>query len=319
MTGTSGFIGTNLCEAFHSSRRYDIIGVDSREPRERWSGVEYVALDLTNREGLQQVVRRFGPQMIVHLAAQARVEPSLSDPIGTYRANVVGTINLLEAASRLDGGLDRFVYASSETVYGPADTYPTKEDVPLRPLSAYASSKAACEMLVRNAHGIRSIILRSAMGYGPRSNPSEQVVAKFLAKALRDEPILFPTGLPENLHPTRDVNYVGNYVEAVARAINSGVEGTFNVGSGEEVSVLDLARRIVSLVGSGSIRFDPRFAYRPGEAGLRTWLDTRRAEAAFGYRPAVQLTEGLRRTLAWLREHPGYFGSEKIPAIRMAH
>ncbi len=317
VTGSSGFIGTSFCERFQRRNGFEIVGVDVVEPRERFGGVEYVVLDLGDRKGVRRLVGRYEPDVIVHLAAQARVEPSLVDPAGTYQTNMVSTVNLIEAAIEQDQ-LDRFVYASSETVYGPADTYPTPEDAPLRPCSPYAASKAACELLVRNANGLPHLILRSAMGYGPRSNPREQVVAKFIVKALSDEPIRFPQGLPESQHPTRDINHVQNYLEAMERGLAEDVRGTFNVGSGQETSILCLARQIVELAGSGSLEFDSAYAYRPGEVGLRTWLDTRKAEATFGYRPKVSLDEGLRATLAWYEEHPDDWSSPQraVPAPR---
>ena len=303
VTGSSGFIGTNFCERFGNSRSNDVVGVDCREAEEKFSGVEYARVDLRNRVAVRELLNDFEPEVIVHLAAQARVDPSLTDPIGTYDRNVLATVNLLDAALAVSRQLECFVYASSETVYGPSDRYPTLETVALRPQSAYAASKAASEFLVRNANGLPHVILRSAMGYGPRSNPQEQVVAKFLRKALRGESILFPNGVPLQLHPTRDINHVQNYLDALEKVIRAGVEGTFNVGSGEETSILDLAYRIVDIVGSGSVKFDSHFRYRPGEVGLRTWLDISRAREAFGYEPRVSLSEGLRGTRDWLLGH----------------
>ena len=316
VTGSSGFIGTNVCERFRRSSQYELVGVDCREPKETFPGIEYVSGDLRDREAVRELVLDREPEVIVHLAAQARVEPSLVDPIGTYDRNVLATVNLLDAALALPRKLECFFYASSETVYGLSDRYPTPEDASLRPQSAYAASKAACELLVRNVNGLPHLIFRSAMGYGPRSNPREQVVAKFIAKALSDEPIRFPRGLAKSQHPTRDINHVQNYLDAMEKALAASARGTYNVGSGQETSILDLAKRIVELARSGSLAFDPTYAYRPGEVGLRTWLDTRKAEAAFGYRPRVSLDEGLRATLAWYGYHPDYWSSaqQAVPA-----
>lgn len=307
VTGSSGFIGTNFCDRFRNSRQYDLVAVDCREPRERFPHVKYVTTDLRDRQAVRRLVLAEEPGVIVHLAAQARVEPSLLNPIDTYDRNVVATLNLLDATLQLRNKLECFFYASSETVYGPSDRYPTPEDSLLRPQSAYAASKAACELLVRNTNGLPHLIFRSAMGYGPRSNPREQVVAKFIAKALRQEPILFPQDVPAHRHPTRDVNYVQNYLDAMEQALAAGAEGIFNVGSGEETSILDLASEIVELVGRGSIAFDAYFLYRPGEIGLRTWLDTSRANEAFGYQPKISRKEGLLGTLNWLSRNQGYW------------
>ncbi len=310
ITGSSGFIGTSFCERFHRSRKYNIVGVDRCRPSNGFPDVEYVTLDLRERPAVRRLVLGYEPEVILHFAAQARVEPSLVDPVGTYHDNVLATVNLIEAALELGSSLERFVYASSETVYGPAVTYPTPEDAALRPDSPYAASKAASELLLRNAKEIPSLILRSAMGYGPRSNPEEQVIAKFLLKALRNAPLLFPRDLPRRRQPTRDVNYVQNYLDAVEAAVEAGVEGVYNVGSGEETSIIDLANEIVDLVGSGSVVFDSRFAYRPGEVGLRIWLDIQRAQEAFGYRPRISRKEGLRLTATWLSDNLDYWSRE---------
>ncbi len=305
VTGTSGFIGTSFCE--RNAGRYAITGVDCRDPTERFRGVEYENCDLRNRNHILRLVQEHEPEVILHLAAQARVDPSIADPVGTYRSNVDSTVNLLEAAMSLPRNLDRFVYVSSETVYGPSSSYPVDEETPLRPQSAYAASKAAAEFLVRNTHGLRFLVLRSGMGYGPRSNPRQQVVAKFISRALDGEPLFFPAGVPAISHPTRDVNYVDNFVDGVTQAIDDGAEGVFNLGSGRELSVLELAHEIVKIVGSGAISFDAGFRYRPGELGLRTWLDISRARDAFGYSPRVGLRDGLNRTVGWMRKHPSYW------------
>ena len=243
------------------------------------------------------------PEAIVHLAAQARVDPSLISAGPTYRDNVEATINLIAGAETLGNRLDRFVYASSETVYGAAPSYPTKENTPLNPGSPYAASKAACELLVTRALRERSLVLRSGMGYGPRSDPSAQVVGKFVTRALQDKPLRFPQDVPPEHHPTRDMNFVGNFLDGLELAVAADASGTYNVASGQEVSILALAELVVKLVGKGTVEFVSDFAYRPGEIGQRTWLDVSKARGAFGYHPKVQLPEGLRETIQWYRAH----------------
>jgi len=230
----------------------------------------------------------------------------------TYSDNVLATLNLIAGAEALPRRKPTFLYASSETVYGDTTIYPSVEGAPLNPLSPYAASKAACELLVTRAFPSKSLIIRSGMGYGPRSDPSAQVVARFITHSLTGRPILFPEGTPPSAHPTRDVNFVGNFLDGVELALRAGANGTFNVASGSELSILELAKAIVRVVGRGEIVMTSRFKYRPGELGARTWLDTSKAREAFGYVPQVGLNEGLRRTAEWYESNPDYFA----PRIR---
>jgi dTDP-glucose 4,6-dehydratase len=309
VTGTSGFIGTSFCERFASLPGKDIVGIDRRPPRETFNGVRYSSVELRNDDAVSRLVRHEEPEVIVHFAAQARVDPSLTSSVTTYRDNVEATINLIAAAESLGNRLERFIYASSETVYGNASSYPTKEASPLNPSSPYAASKAACELLVTRALGDRALVLRSGMGYGPRSDPTAQVVGKFVTRALRNQPLLFPRSVPRDRHPTRDVNFVTNFLDGLDLAIKAGASGTFNVASGQEVSILTLAECVVDLVGQGSVEFADEFSYRAGEPGQRTWLDISKAEETFAYRPKMLLPEGLRTSIDWYRSHPDYFGN----------
>jgi UDP-glucose 4-epimerase len=300
VTGSSGFIGTWMCRVLRSA--HDVHGLDLRDPATPIEGVQYMRGDLRDTAELNTLVRRSRPEVIVHLAAQARVEPSFADPAETYDANVVGTANLIRAGISLGGGLRTFAYASSETVYGPASAYPCQEDSALRPQSPYAASKAASELLVNAAFERRSLILRSGMGFGPGSDPRAQVVARFIERALHNEPLMFPAETPPLGHPTRDVNYVTNFVEGAQLAIEASVSGTFNISSGREISILALAKKVLEHAGTGRIERSASYRYRRGEEGLRTWLDISKAKEAFGYAPRTTLDDGLDRTIAWARK-----------------
>lgn len=263
-------------------------------PREIFGPLTVVIGDLLNRTFLEELFKKFKFDVILHFAAQARVEPSYADPIATYRTNVEVTINLLEMARR--NGI-YMVYASSEVIYGSADRYPTAEHYHLRPDSPYAASKAACDLLVQQCGGT---VIRSGMGYGERSPPS-QVITKMILRCMDDKPLLFPAGPVQ--HPTRDVNYVRDFTEGVAKVLQKGItKGVFNMGGGREVDVLTLAEKVIATVGRGRIEYSKDFHYRPGEEGRRTWLDNTKAKITFGYEPKYSLEKGLDITYNWLKE-----------------
>ena len=299
VTGSSGFIGTHLCEGLAGS--HTLLGLDRREPPTRVENVGYHTVELQAPEQVRAQVRAADPEVIVHLAAQARVDPSFSDPLATYADNILSTLNLIQAGLSESSHLRKFVYVSSETVYGPSTTYPTAEDAALNPQSPYAASKAASELLVRSAFQGRALILRSGMTYGPHGDPHAQLVTRFIERALKGESILFPVQLAVADHPTRDVNYVANFVDGARSAIETDAAGTFNVASGKELSILDLAKAVVSRVGSGRVELSSGYRYQQGEEGLRTWLDISKAKEAFDYSPRVDLSEGLERTIRSMR------------------
>lgn len=295
ITGATGFIGTNLVE--HLVKKHDIIGVDIATPRETFHPITYVLGNLLDRNFIEKLFKTYNIQQILHFAAQARVEPSYDDPLATYRINVEATLNLLEQAITHNV---RMVYASSEIIYGQSDTYPTKEHYTLRPDSPYAASKAAADLLVQQCTKARTVVIRSGMGYGERSPPS-QVITKMMLRCIDDKPLLFPKDAVK--HPTRDVNYVKNFVEGIEKVVeHPDVEGVFNMGSGREIDIHSLAELIIRTVGKGSIEYSSDFKYRPGEEGKRTWMDNSKARDTFGYEPRYTLHDGLKRSYEWLRD-----------------
>jgi len=302
LTGASGFVGTTFCEYFH--KRYDLVGVDWNPPRERFPNVKYYQADILNLNQLKEVFFKENPSRVVHLAAQARIEASLINPMGTFQINVAGTINMLEMAKLLN--LDQFIYVSSEVIYGVADSYPCKEIQSFKPDSPYAASKVSGDVITQNARGINWVVARPGMGYGPRSNPKEQVVARFLWNIIHGKPLRFPTRKTV-VHPTRDLNYIGNFMDGLELVIEKNARGIYNLASGQEVSMLSLAETIIEVLKKGEVVFDEEFHYRYGEEGMRTWLDISKAKAELGYEPKVSLEEGIAITYEWLKNHLGYW------------
>jgi UDP-glucose 4-epimerase len=298
VTGGAGFIGSNLVDAL-VARGERVVVVDdlSSGRRENLAGspAELREVDITDATGLSAVLDEVRPERVFHLAAQIDVRKSVADPAFDARVNVEGTINVLTAAR--GAGVGRVVFSSTGgALYGDATEVPSPEDAPIAPLSPYGQAKYAAEGylgLDHRLYGLSTISLRFANVYGPRQDPLGEagVVAIFTGARLTGRrPVVYGDGTQ-----TRDFVYVGDVVGAVLAAGDSDVIGSFNVGTGRETSVLELA----AAFGDGD--FVPEQApARPGEV-QRSALDCTRIAEALGWRATTSLAEGLEKTLAAAR------------------
>lgn len=305
VTGGAGFIGSHTVGALRAAGRrvvvLDDFSTGRRENLAEWacdSAVEVVAGDVRGDVGALLVGR--GPfAAVVHLAAQVSVIRSISAPIADLDLNLRATAQLLLWAAQ--AGARRFVFASSAAVYGEPGRVPVDEDDPTRPLSPYGAAKRAAELYLGclgPLHQISTACLRLFNVYGPRQDPHSPyagVVAAFLSRALRGEPLtIFGDGAQ-----TRDLVYVGDVARAIALAVGQGPEGHVlcNIGGGREISVAELARASLRACG-----VDVAITHAPARAGeiARSAAATARAAAALGFRAEVELDEGLGRTAAWL-------------------
>jgi UDP-glucuronate 4-epimerase len=263
----------------------------------RSPGFRLVEGDVRDAEAVGRVVRETAPDVIVHLAATAGVRPSIERPALYAEVNVVGTVRLLEAACRLDP-LPRFVYASSSSVYGDRDAAPFREADPVDdPVSPYAASKKACELMAHafhHLHGLPVTGLRFFTAYGPRNRP-DLAVAKFVDLIERGRPVpMFGDGSTR-----RDYTYVGDIVEGVVAAIGRcrGIH-LYNLGNSRPIALRDMIAAIGEALGKEPIV--ERLPEQPGDV-RQTYADVSRAEAELGYRPRTTFAEGLRRYVEWRR------------------
>ncbi|MEO5618981.1 MAG: NAD-dependent epimerase/dehydratase family protein [Candidatus Eisenbacteria bacterium] len=305
VTGAAGFIGSHLCERLLASGAR-VTGVDcftdyydpalKRRNLETARGnADFSLLELDlGRDDLERLP---DVTVVFHQAAQAGVRASWGAEFAAYaHHNVLATQRLLE---RYRGApLERFVYASSSSVYGDAEQYPTPETLLPRPFSPYGVTKLAGEHLVllygRN-FGLPVSALRYFTVYGPRQRP-DMAFHKFCRALLRGEEILvYGDG-----RQSRDFTFIHDAIEANMRAWkSSAAQGVYNVGGGSQVEVLEAIGLLEQALGaSAKLRFEPR---PPGDP-LRTRADAGRIRADLDFAPATPIATGLAAEAAWARE-----------------
>jgi UDP-glucose 4-epimerase len=300
VTGGCGFIGSYLVRALLA--RGDRVRVlDSLVSGDRSNlggdlqAVELFAGDLNDVDLVTQAVK--GVDLVFHQAALASVPRSIEDPLATHAACATGTLHLLHAAQQ--AGVKRVVYAASSSAYGNQPTpLKSEQDLP-SPLSPYAAAKLAAEHYCHaffHSYGLETVCLRYFNVFGPRQDPNgpyAAVVPLFARKLLAGEaPTIYGDGLQ-----TRDFTYIDNVVQAnlLAASVPAAAGLTFNAGSGQATSLLDMLARLQQILGTN---LPPTFA--PARIGdVRDSLaDISRAREVLGYQPSVDLSEGLRRTVA---------------------
>jgi UDP-glucose 4-epimerase len=308
VTGGAGFIGSNLVDAllnrgdevtviddFSSGRRENL-----RAALARGAGLEEA--DIRDAERVRRAFAAARPDIVFHLAAQIDVRKSIEDPAFDAGVNVVGTINVLEAARQT--AVKRVVNTSTGgAIYGDADVMPTPESAPARPMAAYGQSKYCAEAYCgwyERLYGLSSVILRYGNVYGPRQDPHGEagVVAIFCGKLLAGErPLIYGDG-----RQTRDYTYVGDIVAAnLAAAAHPEAHGAYNVGTGTEASVVEVLSALRKAAGLGEGELEPEFApARQGEL-QRSSLDVTRARAELGFTADTDLVSGMGPTLEWAR------------------
>ncbi|HEY8489594.1 MAG TPA: SDR family NAD(P)-dependent oxidoreductase [Dehalococcoidia bacterium] len=308
VTGAAGFIGSHLVERLLAQGR-PVVCLDSFDEhydrrqkeanlQEALGGRPVPVLEGDVRDGalLRRVLEEHRVETVVHLAARPGVRPSLEDPRPYVEINVAGTVAVLEACRA--AGVRRLLFASSSSVYGESGGLPVPERAPLRPLSPYAASKAAAEQFCStyaSLYGISVVALRFFTVYGPRQRP-DMAIRRFteLIDAGREIEV-YGDGSSR-----RDFTYISDVVDGVAACLDLPAGGfqAFNLGGARPVELLHLIDVIQRHLGK-----EARVRFRPARAGepATTFADITRAARVLGFRPRVEVEEGVRRFVEWYR------------------
>ena len=298
VTGGAGFIGSHLTEAL-VKQAYQVTVIDDLSSgrldniKDVLSKVKFEEGSVTDFPLLSELFR--GADYVFHLAAIPSVPRSIENPRASHEVNVSGTLNVLLAASQ--NKVKKVIFASSSSVYGDVPTLPKKEDMQTVPLSPYAVGKLAAENYCRvfsQVYQLTTAALRYFNVYGPRQDPNSQysaAIPKFISRTLEGKPpIIFGDG-----EQTRDFTFVKDVVEANLLAARSDMCGVFNVSRGVSITINQLAKLIIRLLGK---KLEPvHEEARKGDI-KHSQADISKARA-FGYEPKYDLETGLTETLRW--------------------
>src|ERR1700723_996698 len=304
VTGAAGFIGSSLVRAL-LERGDEVRGIDNFATGRRENltdvlkEVDFREAAILHPNAMHKACAAV--DYVLHEAAIPSGPKSVLDPIGSNRANIDGTVNLLVAAR--DAKVKRVVYAASSSAYGDTPTLPKHEAMTPNPISPYAVAKLASEHYMISffrCYGLETVSLRYFNIFGPHQDPSSQysgVLAKFISQMLREEqPTIFGDG-----EQSRDFTYIDNVVEANLLACHAAPQAAgkvFNVATGRRVT---LNETFQLLRGMTSYKGQPVYGPERGGDIKHSLADISRAEKYLGYKPKVDFEEGLRRTVEWYR------------------
>lgn len=311
VTGGAGFIGSHLCERLIKEGYY-VINLDNfnnyYDPVIKWRNIQgvishpnyslYVG-DIRDKRILSQIAEEQGKiDMIVHLAAMAGVRNSLKDPIEYVDVDIAGTVNMLEFAKEM--GVEKFIFASSSSVYGKNSKIPFSEDDPLEgQVSPYATAKRAGELYCKTyseLYGINIVVLRFFTVYGPRQRP-EMAIHLFMRNILEGKPIpVFGDG-----ESARDYTYIDDIIDGVCKAIlyNDSNFEVFNLGNSKTVKLKTLIQIIEKITGKKAM-----VEYRSMQLGdmYITCANITKVQKKLQWVPCTDIETGLRNFYYWLKQ-----------------
>ncbi len=311
VTGAGGFIGSHLTERLvelgastralvHYNARGTAGWLDGSPVRDK---IEVVAGDVCDRDSVRQAMRDI--DIVFHLAALIAIPYSYQAPASYVRTNVEGTLNVLQASRELD--VERLVHTSTSEVYGTAHYTPIDEAHPLQGQSPYSASKIGADKLAEAFHlsfELPVSTIRPFNTYGPRQS-ARAIIPTIITQALTRSEVHLG-----NLEPTRDLNYVADTVEGFIRVAEctEAIGRVINIGSGQEISIGDLASTILSLLGKKIPVIQDSQRVRPENSEVgRLCADNTKAKKLLGWQPRYTLKDGLALTIDWMEKNLEYY------------
>lgn len=313
VTGAGGFIGSHLTEhlvdrgadvrAFVRYNSRNDPGLLRLLPGEKLDRVRIVMGDLKDADAVRAAVRDV--DVVIHLGSLIAIPYSYIHPRETVETNVLGALNVFEAARK--SGVEKVVHTSTSEVYGTARYVPIDENHPLQGQSPYSASKIGADKVAESFYrsfDVPIATIRPFNTYGPRQS-ARAVIPTIITQALVQGTVALGA-----THTTRDYTYVDDLVRAFLLVVESPetVGETINVGSNYEVSIGAVAERVAALLGKEIKIVTESGRLRPEKSEVeRLWCDNTKARGLLGWSPVVPLEEGLLRTIAWFREHLGLY------------
>ena len=301
VTGGAGFIGSHVVDAYCEAG-HDVIVVDNLSTgKEEFvnPAATLIQADITDKDRIQEIIFESKPDVINHHAAHIQVGNSVKNPQFDAENNIIGLLNIMEAAKQ--SGVKKVIMASTGgAMYGNKQT-PFSEDMKEEPLSPYGVSKRSGELYLNYYHeqyGIPYTVLRYANVYGPRQNPhGESGVIAIFSEMIAEGKSPVING--EGTH-TRDYVYVADVVKANVAALSTEFIGELNIGTAREISTNDVFRAVVS-------EFESEIPEKHGEARpgeqVTSALSYQKASEVLGWEPSVSFEEGVKKVVAWYKEH----------------
>ena len=317
VTGAGGFIASHLVEElvaagaqtrafvrYNSRNDSGLLAVLAKETRDK---IEILSGDLRDANAVKQACE--GQEIVFHLGALIAIPYSYVHPVEVVETNILGTLNILMAAR--DNPISRVIQTSTSEVYGSALRVPIDEGHPLQGQSPYAASKIGADKIAESFHlsyDVPVVTLRPFNTYGPRQS-DRAVIPTIISQALTRQEIKLG-----NLSARRDLTYVSDTVDGFLLAGQTeGIEGqTINLGTGMDISIGELAEKIVKLIGKDVEIIVDETRIRPAKSEVNRLLsDNSRAENVMGWYPKVSLDQGLSQTIAWVASNLGFYDPER--------
>jgi len=316
VTGAGGFIGSHLTEhlvelganvkAFVRYNSRNDWGMLELLPEEKLSQIEVITGDLKDADAVRHAAKDV--DIIFHLGSLIAIPYSYIHPRETIETNILGALNVLTAAK--ENNVEKVIHTSTSEVYGTARYVPIDENHPLQGQSPYSASKIGADKIAESFYrsfNLPVAIIRPFNTYGPRQS-ARAVIPTIITQALAKEKIFLGS-----LHPTRDYTYVKDVVEGFIKVAESpkSVGEVINIGSNFEVSIGDLANKIISLIGKNAEIVTDPVRVRPQDSEVeRLWCDNTKAKRLLGWEPKTSLDEGIKKTIDWISNNTNLYKPE---------